>query len=77
MQLGSIEIGRRDLMVGGGALVVGAGTATVVTGKLLSNASNKALLEAVKTARIQGGIAGAVVGAGLALGIGALIRARD
>lgn len=77
MKIGSIEVGRRDLLVGGGALAVGAGAATVVTGKLVSNASNKALVEGVRTARIQGGIAGAVLGAGLALGIGALVRSFD
>ncbi|MCB0879981.1 MAG: hypothetical protein KDC46_13505 [Thermoleophilia bacterium] len=78
MQIGNIEITRRDVFVGGGALAVGGIGAGVITGKLVSNAGNTALQQAVKTARIQGAIGGAVLGAGLVLGITALVNAvRD
>ncbi len=78
MQIGGIEITRRDMFVGGGALVVGGGLAAAVTGKAVSHAGAEALQHAVKNARIQGAIGGAVLGAGLVLGLGALIKAvRD
>ena len=73
MSIGSIHISQRDAIIAGSTTVVAGGG-----GYLAGTAVVKRSMEAaVKAAHIRAGIIGAVGGAGLALGIPALVKALD